>query len=175
MKRAQDLRKRTIGIMERHHHPIISCGKETDRVRRGSCVGFFRNAVRRDASNEEGGPRGYKTLLSGTRVNIYPSSALLGKQAEWVIYHELIFTTREYMRWTTSLEPNGSSRQHQPSSRRPGRGGTMLKRRMQERIQPWHKSSLPTRTTGHCQHRIGVDDVAAMQHRDDAYLRLLLR
>ncbi|KFA45814.1 hypothetical protein S40293_08975 [Stachybotrys chartarum IBT 40293] len=138
MKRAQDIRRQIIGIMERHRHPIVSCGNETDRIRRALCAGFFRNAARRDASNEGGGPRGYKTLLSGTPVYIHPSSALLGKQAEWVVYHELVFTTREYMRWTTSIEPKWLVEAAPTFFKVAGTGGAMSKRRMQERIQPLH-------------------------------------
>src|SRR3569833_2506436 len=38
-------------------------------------------------------------------VFLHPSSALFGKQAEWVLYHELVLTTKEYMHCTTSIEP----------------------------------------------------------------------
>ncbi|SPJ70589.1 related to ATP dependent RNA helicase [Fusarium torulosum] len=101
MTRARDVREQLTKIMQRHRHPVVSCGSKTEQVRQALCAGFFRNTARRDA---EAGPCGYKTVIEGTPVCIHPSSALVGKQAEWVIYHELVLTTREYMRWTTSIE-----------------------------------------------------------------------
>ncbi len=36
---------------------------------------------------------------------IYPGSCCFQKNPEWVIYHELVLTTKEYMRNTTQIEP----------------------------------------------------------------------
>ncbi|KAF7547679.1 hypothetical protein G7Z17_g7555 [Cylindrodendrum hubeiense] len=136
MRRAQDVRTQIIKIMERYRHKIVSCGHETDRVRRALCAGFFRNAARSEAA--DAGPRCYKTLLSGTPVYVHPSSVMLGKQAEWVIYHELVLTTREYMRWTTSIEPKWLVEAAPTFLKVAGTGGTMSSRRKHERIQPLH-------------------------------------
>jgi len=59
-------------------------------VRRAICSGFFRNAAKKDPQE------GYKTLIEGTPVYIHPSSALFNKNPDWLIYHELVLTTREY-------------------------------------------------------------------------------
>ncbi|KAK3688210.1 ATP-dependent RNA helicase DHX8 [Podospora appendiculata] len=99
MKRAKDVRDQIVKIMERHRHPIVSCGRDTKLVRQALCSGFFRNTARKDPQE------GYKTLIEGTLVYLHPSSALFGKQAEWVVYHTLVLTTREYMHCTTSIEP----------------------------------------------------------------------
>ena len=103
MWRAMGMRNQLVQIMERYHYSIISCGSQTDRVRRALCAGFFRNAARKEEEGE--GSRAYKTLVGGASVLVHPSSAILGGQTEWVIYHELVLTTREYMRFTTSVEP----------------------------------------------------------------------
>ncbi|KAF4461739.1 ATP-dependent RNA helicase DHX8 [Fusarium albosuccineum] len=133
MKRAREVREQLIKIMQRHRHPVVSCGNKTEQVRRALCAGFFRNAARRDP---ETGSGGYKTLIEGTPVYIHPSSALLGKQAEWVVYHELVLTTREYMRWTTSIEAKWLVEVAPTFFKVAGTDGTMSKRRKQERIQP---------------------------------------
>ena len=135
MRRAQDVRTQIVMIMERHGHMLASCGHDTDCIRRALCAGFFRNAARRE-EGADGGPRCYKTLLSGTPIYVHPSSAMLGKQAEWVIYHELVLTTREYMRWTTSVEPKWLVEAAPTFLKVAGTGGTMSNRRKQERIQP---------------------------------------
>ncbi|KAI2606858.1 P-loop containing nucleoside triphosphate hydrolase protein [Hypoxylon fragiforme] len=99
MKRAKEVREQLTKIMERYRHPIVSCGRDTNKVRQALCSGFFRNSARKDPQE------GYKTLVEGTPVYLHPSSALFGKQAEWVIYHTLVLTSKEYMHCTTSIEP----------------------------------------------------------------------
>ncbi|KAM7192488.1 P-loop containing nucleoside triphosphate hydrolase protein [Naviculisporaceae sp. PSN 640] len=135
MKRAKDVREQLIKIMERHRHPVVSCGTKTEQVRKALCAGFFRNTARRD-TEFGAGSGSYKTLIEGTPVYLHPSSALFGKQAEWVIYHELVLTTREYMRWTTAIEPKWLVEAAPTFFKVAGADGTLSKRRMNERIQP---------------------------------------
>ena len=99
MRRAEDVRKQLVTIMERYKHRIISCGRNTMKVRQALCAGFFRNAARKDPQE------GYKTLIEGTPVYMHPASALFGKPAEHVIFHTLVLTTKEYMHCTTAIEP----------------------------------------------------------------------
>ncbi|KAK0635339.1 helicase associated domain-containing protein [Bombardia bombarda] len=133
MKRAKDVREQLVGVMKRYRQPVVSCGRQTDLIRRALCAGFFRNAARRET---EAGVAGYKTIVEGTEVYIHPSSALFGKQAEWVVYHELVLTTREYMHWTTSIEPKWLVEAAPTLFKIAGTSGSMSKRRQQERIQP---------------------------------------
>jgi len=99
MRRAQDVRQQLVSIMERYKHHVVSCGRNTMKVRQALCSGFFRNAARKDPQE------GYKTLIEGTPVYMHPSSALFGKPAEHVIFHTLVLTTKEYMHCTTGIEP----------------------------------------------------------------------
>ena len=87
MRRAQDVRQQLVSIMERYRHQVVSCGRNTMKVRQALCSGFFRNAARKDPQE------GYKTLIEGTPVYMHPSSALFGKPAEHVIFHTLVLTT----------------------------------------------------------------------------------
>lgn len=102
MRRAQDVRQQLVSIMERYKHQIVSCGRNTMKVRQALCSGFFRNAARKDPQE------GYKTLIEGTPVYMHPSSAMFGKPAEHVIFHTLVLTTKEYMHCTTGIEPKVS-------------------------------------------------------------------
>uniref|UniRef100_T1J3C2 RNA helicase n=1 Tax=Strigamia maritima TaxID=126957 RepID=T1J3C2_STRMM len=70
LKRAQDVRKQLMGIMDRHKLNVVSCGKNTDRVQKAICSGFFRNAAKKDPQE------GYRTLVDNQVVYIHPSSAL---------------------------------------------------------------------------------------------------
>jgi HrpA-like RNA helicase len=56
------------------------------------CSGFFFHAARKDPQE------GYKTIVEQTPVFIHPSSALFQRQPDWLIYHELVLTSKEYLR-----------------------------------------------------------------------------
>ncbi|VDN52257.1 unnamed protein product [Dracunculus medinensis] len=99
LKRAQDIRKQLLSIMDRLKLNTVSCGKDVQRIQKAICSGFFRNAAKRDPQE------GYRTLVDGQNVYIHPSSAIFQNQPEWVVYHELIMTTKEYMREVTAIDP----------------------------------------------------------------------
>ncbi|XP_055387520.1 ATP-dependent RNA helicase DHX8 [Condylostylus longicornis] len=99
LKRAQDVRKQLLGIMDRHKLDVVSAGKNTVRIQKAICSGFFRNAAKKDPQE------GYRTLVDSQVVYIHPSSALFNRQPEWVVYHELVQTTKEYMREVTTIDP----------------------------------------------------------------------
>jgi ATP-dependent RNA helicase DHX8/PRP22 len=54
---------------------------------------------------------GFRTLLDNQQVYIHPcktlilASSLFNKGPEWVIYHELVLTSKEYMREVSTLDP----------------------------------------------------------------------
>ncbi|CAK1552627.1 unnamed protein product [Leptosia nina] len=85
--------------MDRHKLDVVSAGKNTVRIQKTICSGFFRNAAKKDPQE------GYRTLVDSQVVYIHPSSALFNRQPEWVIYHELVQTTKEYMREVTTIDP----------------------------------------------------------------------
>ncbi|KAL3426041.1 ATP-dependent RNA helicase DHX8 [Phlyctema vagabunda] len=129
MRRAKDVRDQLVKIMERYKHSIVSCGRNTQKVRQALCSGFFRNSARKDPQE------GYKTLIEGTPVYLHPSSALFGKQAEWVIYHTLVLTSKEYMHCTSSIEPKWLV-EAAPTFFKVAPTDKLSKRKKAERIQP---------------------------------------
>ncbi|KAL3452161.1 putative RNA helicase-like splicing factor [Aspergillus insuetus] len=131
IRRAQDVRQQLLGIMQRYHHRIVSCGRNSTKVRQALCTGFFRNAARKDPQE------GYKTLVEGTPVYMHPSSALFGKPAEHVIYHTLVLTTKEYMHCTTAIEPKWLV-EAAPTFFKVAPTDRLSKRKKAERIQPLH-------------------------------------
>lgn len=92
LRRAQEVRKQLISILDRYKYDVSSCGKETWKVRKAMCAGYFRNSARRDPKE------GYRTLIDGQQVHLHPSSSLYQVYSEFIIYHELILTTKEYIR-----------------------------------------------------------------------------
>lgn len=113
----------------RYKHDILSAGRDYNRVRRAICSGFFRNAAKKDPQE------GYKTLVEGTPVYIHPSSALFNRPPEWLIYHELILTTREYCHTVTAIEPKWLV-EVAPQFFKVADANKISKRKKQEKIEP---------------------------------------
>lgn len=100
MKRAQDVRTQLLSIIERHNFEIKSSRGDYGRVRKAITAGFFAHAARKDPKE------GYRTLVDNHQIYIHPSSALFNRAPEWVVYHELVLTTKEYMREVCAIEPH---------------------------------------------------------------------
>lgn len=99
MKRALEVRKQLATIMHRSHQQIVLCGLDVDAVRKALVAGFFKNLAKRDRIE------GYKTISLDTPVLIHPLSCLFGKRPEYLVYHSLLLTTKEYMQTSTEIKP----------------------------------------------------------------------
>ncbi|KAK1442934.1 ATP-dependent RNA helicase [Babesia gibsoni] len=95
--RAQDVRKQLISIMDRYNFKIVSCGNNPEKIAKSVCAGYFHHSARRDPQE------GYRTIMDQQNVFIHPSSALYNRSPEYVVYHELVMTTKEYMRDLTAV------------------------------------------------------------------------
>lgn len=67
---------------------ILTAGRNYNKVRRAIVSGYFTHAAKKDPQE------GYRTMVEGNPVYIHPSSALFNKSPEWVLYHELVLTTK---------------------------------------------------------------------------------
>lgn len=99
LRRCQDVRKQMMGIMDRHKLDVVTAGRNTAKVQKAICSGYFRHAAKRDPQD------GYRTLVDQQQVFIHPSSAMFNRQPDWCIYHELVLTSKEYMREVTAIDP----------------------------------------------------------------------
>ena len=120
-----------LGIMDRYQLDIVSAGKNYNKVRRAICSGFFKNAAKKDPTE------GYKTMVDNQVVYIHPSSALFNHQPQWVIYHELVLTTKEYMRECTAIEPKWLI-ELAPAFFKVADPTYLSKRKRMERIEPMY-------------------------------------
>ena len=110
MQRAKDVREQLSGLCERVELSETSCGGEVATVCKALCAGYFFNAAKLGRSGD------YKTVKQQHTVFIHPSSVLARDEQppKWVLYHELAFTTKEYMRtvcpmegsWLTEIAPH---------------------------------------------------------------------
>ncbi|KAI5084900.1 hypothetical protein GOP47_0001069 [Adiantum capillus-veneris] len=129
LRRAQDVRKQLLTIMDRYKLDVVSAGKNFTKIRRAIAAGFFFHAARKDPQE------GYRTLVENQAVYIHPSSALFQRQPDWVIYHELVMTTKEYMREVTVVDPKWLV-ELAPRFFKVADPTKLSKRKRQERIEP---------------------------------------
>ena len=129
MKRAQDVRKQLVAIMAKYHMEVQSCGKDLVRLRKCIVAGYFTNICKKDPSE------GYKTLLEGLPVYIHPSSSLFNRNPEWILYHEVVLTSKEYMRNVISIDPKWLI-EMVPKFYQRGDATRMSKTKMKEKIEP---------------------------------------
>ncbi|KAJ3608168.1 hypothetical protein NHX12_025218 [Muraenolepis orangiensis] len=129
LKRAQDIRKQMLSIMDRHKLDVVSCGKAMMRVQKAICSGYFRNAARKHPQE------GYRTLIDQQVVYLHPSSTLFNRQPEWLVYHELVLTTKEYMREVTTIDPRWLV-EFAPAFYRVGDPTRLSKQKKQQRLEP---------------------------------------
>lgn len=110
LKTARDVREQLEGLCDRVELERKSNRTDHEVVRKAICAGYFYNTAKLDSSGH------YKTVKQAHSVYIHPSSCLikLEEVPRWVVYHELAFTTKEYMRsvipikaeWLTELAPH---------------------------------------------------------------------
>ncbi|XP_013188869.2 pre-mRNA-splicing factor ATP-dependent RNA helicase DHX16 isoform X1 [Amyelois transitella] len=98
MKRARDVREQLVGLMERVEIEMESSITEDANIRKAITAGYFYHI----AKFSKGGH--YKTVKNNQTVMIHPNSALFEELPRWVIYHELVFTSKEFMRQVTEIE-----------------------------------------------------------------------
>ena len=99
LRRAEDVMSQLRRLMERFKLPIVSSGANMQVVLKAIVSGFFSKAARRD------GQRGYQTLVDHHLVHMFPGSALFGKDPDYVVFHELVNTTKEYIRNAVIVDP----------------------------------------------------------------------
>jgi pre-mRNA-splicing factor ATP-dependent RNA helicase DHX38/PRP16 len=100
MKKAREVHAQLSDILKQQRIALVSCGSSWDVVRKAICSAYFYNSARIKGIGE------YVNMLTGIPANLHPSSALygLGYTPDYVVYHELIMTTKEYMSCTTAVE-----------------------------------------------------------------------
>lgn len=106
MKRARDIKEQLIELCKRveidHADPNMSVVDDDiySNVRKAITSGFFYNTAKLQKSGN------YKTLKNAHTVSIHPSSSMFEALPKWIIYNELVFTTKEFMRNVIEINPD---------------------------------------------------------------------
>ncbi|KIW92347.1 uncharacterized protein Z519_07331 [Cladophialophora bantiana CBS 173.52] len=69
-------------------------------IQKAITAGFFPHSARLQRDGQS-----YRTVKNGQVVYVHPSSVLIESRPKWVIYHELVLTSKEYMRSCMPLKP----------------------------------------------------------------------
>jgi len=136
MRRAQDVRKQLITIMDRYKLNIYSAKENYKVICKAITAGFFVHAAKKDPQE------GFRTLVDQNPVFIHPSSSLFNKNPEMVIYHELVLTTKEYMRNILVIEPKWLI-ELAPKFFRAADPNKMTKAKRMEKIEPLYDRFAP--------------------------------
>ena len=98
MKRARAIKDQLQGLLERTEIDLLSNPMEHIGIRKAITSGYFYHTARLTANGM------YKTVKHQQSVHIHPNSSLFEEQPKWVIYHELVQTSKEYMRQVGCLK-----------------------------------------------------------------------
>ncbi|KRZ44382.1 putative pre-mRNA-splicing factor ATP-dependent RNA helicase mog-1, partial [Trichinella pseudospiralis] len=100
MRKVREIRAQLKDIMDQQKMRIQSCGTDWDIVRKCICSAYFHNAARLKGIGE------YVNLRTGIPCFLHPTSALfgMGYTPDYVVYHELVMTAKEYMQCVTAVD-----------------------------------------------------------------------
>lgn len=99
MKRARDVREQLEDMLGRVEVELTESDDDV-AIRKAITSGFFYNTAKLDKSG------GYKTVKHNQSVQIHPSSCLFGELTRWVVYFELVLTSKEFMRQVSEIDPD---------------------------------------------------------------------
>jgi pre-mRNA-splicing factor ATP-dependent RNA helicase DHX38/PRP16 len=101
LRKVREVRAQLLDIMKSLSIPETSCGSNWDIVRKVIASGYFHNSAKMKSIGE------YVNMRTGIPCILHPSSALfsLGYAPDYIVYHELTMTSREYMQHVTAVDP----------------------------------------------------------------------
>jgi len=100
LRKAREVRVQLEDIMKFQKMELISAGTDFDVIRKAIAAGYFHQAARVKGIGE------FVNIRTGLPTHLHPTSALygLGYTPTYVVYHELILTSKEYMTQVTSVD-----------------------------------------------------------------------
>ncbi|SCV69095.1 BQ2448_2115 [Microbotryum intermedium] len=100
LSRALSIRTQLKKYLQRFEIPLVSCGTDHSKVRRCLTSGYFRNCARVQPDGT------YRSVRENALLHVHPSSVMFTRTplTPYVIFHEVIETTKHFMRDVTSIE-----------------------------------------------------------------------
>jgi len=100
MRKVREVRMQLKEITEQQKMPLRSIGADWDQIRKCICAAYFHHAARLKGIGE------YVNVRTGMPCNLHPTSSLFGMgfTPDYVVYHELVMTSKEYMQNVTAVD-----------------------------------------------------------------------
>ena len=100
LKKVREVRMQLADIMTSRKLEMISCNMEWDIVRKCLCSAFFHQSARLKGLGQ------YLNMRTGVLCHVHPTSALFGMgfASDYVVYHELVMTKKEFMQSVTAVD-----------------------------------------------------------------------
>ncbi|EFJ45602.1 DEAH-box nuclear pre-mRNA splicing factor [Volvox carteri f. nagariensis] len=103
MRKAEDIYDQLVRFLGPPSPPglglaLVSCGDDTAPLRRALTAGLFPHAARLQPDGS------YRVLATGRQVFLHPSSVLLDRKPDCLVFNELMHTTRTYARDAVAIE-----------------------------------------------------------------------
>lgn len=100
MRKVREVRAQLKDIMVSQRMSLSSCGSDWDVVRKCICAAYFHQAARLKGIGE------YVNVRTGMPCHLHPTSSLfgMGYTPDYIVYHELVMTTKEYMQCVTAVD-----------------------------------------------------------------------
>ena len=97
MRRARDVREQLVRLLDRAEVELLSSDDIT-AIGKAVTAGYFYHTARLSKCGS------YRTVQHNQPALIHPSSSMVGELPRWIIYHELVSTSKEYMRQVLKIE-----------------------------------------------------------------------
>lgn len=107
LNKAKDIRQQLLAIMQKLRLPTMRAKDDID-IRKCLCASFFQQLAKLVKSNVRTGGAEYVNLRHNyMKMYLHPTSSLNSEMSPplYVIYQELILTTKEYMSCVTAVDP----------------------------------------------------------------------
>lgn len=100
MRKAREVREQLIELTKTEQMEQTT-SDDWDTIRRAVAAAYYYQAARRKGIGE------YINIRSGVVCGLHPTSSIYGTglSPDYVVYHELIYTKKEYMSCVTAVEP----------------------------------------------------------------------
>jgi len=100
MRKARDIREQLVELCNKVDIQVnTELCEDNSLILKSFCSGYFFNTARLHKSGL------YKTVKNNHSVNIHPSSVLFKETPKWLLYYELVLTTKEFMRQIAEVNP----------------------------------------------------------------------
>ena len=97
MRRARAVREQLVRLLDRAEVELLSSDDIT-AIGKAVTAGYFYHTARLSKCGS------YRTVQHNQPALIHPSSSMVGELPRWIIYHELVSTSKEYMRHVLKIE-----------------------------------------------------------------------